>query len=666
MEKLINYFSRVLVALLLCTGVVATSCEGADPFGGENTEQGSGDNNGAGDNDDSGNNEGGGNGGDEGQPGEGDNGGKDETDDSAGTSGAMTWSLDKVTEVSATISGSLAVPASDLSFSQVTLYYSAAETFNVNDAKKVSTTTFDAEQNFTITVTGLTPGVKYNYCLIAEVKSEKTYGDVKDFTTALPEAPTLNAASEITEVSAIICGKVIPVQGVASDLQYGFQYCTLEDFSSEVTSKTVTDMDAEGNFSVRVSSLVPAQLYYVRSYVRMNGVKVYGEVLSFSAASLVAPTLNNASEIEMFSALISGKVTLPSETVYGLEYGFQYCTSADFASNVTTKKVTDLDSENKFSVQIASLVPTTYYYRSYIKMNGVYVYGEVKEFTTESPIFPSGYTNLAATTSANCYIVSQSGSYCFPVVRGNASSDWLYQTKASEVLWESFGTSNTPNVGDLIKFVSYKDGYIAFQTADTFKEGNAVIAAKDASGNILWSWHIWLTDQPQGQEYYNGAGTMMDRNLGATSATPGDVGALGLLYQWGRKDPFLGSSSISSSTTAKSTISWPSPVSSNSSRGTVSYVTANPTTFVYGTSSTDYDWHYSSRDNSLWTTSDKAKSIYDPCPAGWRVPDGGSSGVWSKALHRNLQQHQRRHELLQQVRQCFHHLVPCFGLSRQL
>ncbi|MBO5419128.1 MAG: hypothetical protein J6A22_03495, partial [Bacteroidales bacterium] len=44
-----------------------------------------------------------------------------------------------------------------------------------------------------------------------------------------------------------------------------------------------------------------------------------------------------------------------------------------------------------------------------------------------------------------------------------------------------------------------------------------------------------------------------------------------------------------------------------------------------------YDWCYSSRDNSLWTTSDKAKSIYDPCPAGWRVPDGGSNGVWSKA-----------------------------------
>ena len=239
--------------------------------------------------------------------------------------------------------------------------------------------------------------------------------------------------------------------------------------------------------------------------------------------------------------------------------------------------------------------------------------------------------NLSFGGTANCYIVSAYGRYKFKTVRGNSSKS-VGSVASAAVLWESFGTSVTPSVGSLIESASYNDGYITFQTADTFKEGNAVIAAKDAAGNILWSWHIWMTDQPQGQEYYNGAGTMMDRNLGATSATPGDVGALGLLYQWGRKDPFLGSSSISRSTVAKSTITWPSAVSTSSSKGTVSYVTAHPTTFVTSSSSNDYDWHYSSRDNTLWTTSDKTKSIYDPCPAGWRVPDGGSNGVWLKAL----------------------------------
>ena len=240
---------------------------------------------------------------------------------------------------------------------------------------------------------------------------------------------------------------------------------------------------------------------------------------------------------------------------------------------------------------------------------------------------------MSLSGTANSYIVSQKGTYKFKAVKGN-SSESVGAVVSAEVLWETFGTDVTPNVGDLVKNAVYSDGYILFSTADTFREGNAVIAAKDASGNILWSWHIWLTDQPQGQVYYNNAGTMMDRNLGATSATPGDVGAHGLLYQWGRKDPFLGSSSISSNIEAKSTGTWPSAVSSNSSNGTIEYAVSYPTTFI-ANNQNNYDWYYtgsSSTDNTRWTTSNSAKSIYDPCPSGWRVPDGGDNGIWSKAL----------------------------------
>ena len=234
------------------------------------------------------------------------------------------------------------------------------------------------------------------------------------------------------------------------------------------------------------------------------------------------------------------------------------------------------------------------------------------------------------TQSANCYIISAAGTYKFRTTKGN-STESVGEVASAAVLWESFGTDQQPSVGDLVKDVSYKDGEITFKATD--KKGNAVIAAKDAAGNILWSWHIWMTDQPQEQEYYNNAGTMMDRNLGATSATPGDIGALGLLYQWGRKDPFLGSSSISEAVEAKSTITWPSAVSSDSSNGTIAYAIANPTTFIVRNNMVDGDWYYtgSGTDNTRWTTSDKAKSIYDPCPAGWRVPDGGENGVWDKA-----------------------------------
>ena len=243
----------------------------------------------------------------------------------------------------------------------------------------------------------------------------------------------------------------------------------------------------------------------------------------------------------------------------------------------------------------------------------------VTQQAAERPLVTNG------SESANCYIVSHRGTYKFPAFKGNSTSS-VGDVSSVEVLWESFGTSVKPAVGDLISQVSYFDGEIVFSTPSEFKEGNALIAAKDAAGNILWSWHIWLTDQPQGQVYYNNAGTMMDRNLGATSATPGEVETLGLLYQWGRKDPFLGASTIThNSPIAESTLDWPFPEGSTSTIGTIEYSIAHPTTFI-GKCAAEYDWYYvpdrnSETDNTRWTTSDKEKSIYDPCPAGWRVPD---------------------------------------------
>jgi uncharacterized protein (TIGR02145 family) len=90
----------------------------------------------------------------------------------------------------------------------------------------------------------------------------------------------------------------------------------------------------------------------------------------------------------------------------------------------------------------------------------------------------------------------------------------------------------------------------------------------------------------------------------------------------------LGSSSISDDVAAKDTADPTIAVFTSSSKGNVDYATANPEIFIQSNSSNYFDWHYSSRNNDLWKSS---KTIYDPCPAGWRVPDGGENGVWSKA-----------------------------------
>ena len=251
------------------------------------------------------------------------------------------------------------------------------------------------------------------------------------------------------------------------------------------------------------------------------------------------------------------------------------------------------------------------------------------EEATDLSKYQPGSSSGASSATANCYLVSKSGQFKFPALKGN-SSESVGDVASATVLWESFGTSEAPSTGDLIRSVGCRNGLIGFETAADFRKGNAVIAAKDAAGKILWSWHIWFTDQPDEQVYYNGAGTMMDRNLGATCATPDDVGALGLLYQWGRKDPFLGSASVSETVIAGSTMTWPSAVTSDNSNGTIEFTIANPTTFVLGNPN-NYDWYYtgdSMTDDTRWTGTDSRKSIYDPCPAGWRIPD---EEVWTVA-----------------------------------
>ena len=222
-------------------------------------------------------------------------------------------------------------------------------------------------------------------------------------------------------------------------------------------------------------------------------------------------------------------------------------------------------------------------------------------------------TDLSAKGSANCYLIQHVGDYKFKAVIGNTDAT-VGNVKSVEVLWESFGTDVQPNVGDLINSVSYENGYIRFSTPENFSDGNAVIAAKNSKGTILWSWHIWCAEEGwQEQVYYNDAGTMMDRNLGATSATPGEVGALGLMYQWGRKDPLMGPSTLTSATPAKSTGTW-----STVSGGTMSTEALDPMKFYTSLILLSDSWH-------------STKTLNDPCPRGWRVPDGGSEGVWAKA-----------------------------------
>jgi hypothetical protein len=232
---------------------------------------------------------------------------------------------------------------------------------------------------------------------------------------------------------------------------------------------------------------------------------------------------------------------------------------------------------------------------------------------------------------ANCYIIfstTQNRYFSFLTYKGN-SSTLLNDVASAEVLWESSGTDEIISPGTIISDISYYRNLITFKLPDTVHTGNALIAAKNSEGVILWSWHIWITDGLGYNYYPNSAGVVMNRNLGAIAKSDSYSPNAGMAYQWGRKDPFLDRYHYNFEDDddyyITSTITWPSVVSP-SIGGTIEYSIAHPTTIITN-NNYDTDWLTTS-DNTLWSST---KTIYDPCPSGWHVPNGGENGLWAKA-----------------------------------
>ena len=253
----------------------------------------------------------------------------------------------------------------------------------------------------------------------------------------------------------------------------------------------------------------------------------------------------------------------------------------------------------------------------------------------ETPILPpeepteptDSAVDLSETASANSYVVTKAGDYKFKAVKGN--SDEAVNAFAVGVLWETENTATAPEVGAIIASASFDNGYVTFSTPETLKPGNALLAAVDAEGTILWSWHIWIPATPVAvwdSEALCGA-KMMDRNLGALVDTgaSGDVDPLsiGLYYQWGRKDPFPGSTEFvkSPAGAAVAGTAW----TYHQALITTDYSVAHPTEYASVPEVDDGVWN-ADDPQDLWITEDGKKTIYDPCPPGYRVP------VYDKAL----------------------------------
>ncbi len=254
---------------------------------------------------------------------------------------------------------------------------------------------------------------------------------------------------------------------------------------------------------------------------------------------------------------------------------------------------------------------------------GVMPMSQIKELYNAPDTYSSERIDLSAAEAANCYLVPEEGKYKFKAtVKGNGGADHSGIGKdtdpatiaKAELIWATFNTTTAPAENELIKDIQYEDGYVFFSTGSPYKEGNALIAIKDASDNILWSWHLWFESDDMAAKahtYPSSNAVVMDRNLGALSNcySADNVLDFGFAYQHGRKDPFM----MTASRTSYVQVGVLGTYTTAAGGSNVANSIKNPTV-VFGTDV----W---GGDQSQWTGSDK--TIFDPCPPGWHVADGG-------------------------------------------
>ena len=292
---------------------------------------------------------------------------------------------------------------------------------------------------------------------------------------------------------------------------------------------------------------------------------------------------------------------------------------------------------------------TTDGYTQRLSSSTTYLYTPASNDASIFPKFTANTRPLDDEGTANCYIAPElNTSYSFDATtmgNGRATTNIVPKRLAgaeAKVLWET-GTIR----GAIVESAKLTgDGRIVFRTGMTY--GNAVIGLLDSRGVCIWSWHIWSVDyeiEATAQTYASGA-VFMDRNLGALATDCTQAAAKGLYYQWGRKDPFPYPALATDAYTQAPTVYAPgfeyaesNPRTSGAESPydvmTLEWATAHPTTYMDGVFYEDWeewtsvaDWLYVHHPN-LWgnVTTGKNnisrtshKSIYDPCPPGWKVP----------------------------------------------
>ena len=314
---------------------------------------------------------------------------------------------------------------------------------------------------------------------------------------------------------------------------------------------------------------------------------------------------------------------------------------------------------------------------------------EVKTNVDLSTVDIKGNAHGKGTTTANCYVIHNPGTYKFPAIYGNAMKNGTDNKSAYTSFKQGQSYILSPFLGahgpitkpqidninnacliwqdtqNLISNISFDSStqYVKFEVNKaTIHNGNAIIAVRNASNEILWSWHIWVTEEdltPVEVTNYQGIKyNFMPINLGWCALD--DVSykerevkvrikqvesnktkeitlkqAKYILseynkrdgnctyYQWGRKDPMLPGNGISN--TDKTYFTTDTQYAFQH----IGLNTADIKEYIRNPHKFNIKQEMDGKYYNLWSTNNDRidanddvviKSVYDPSPVGYSLP----------------------------------------------
>ena len=233
--------------------------------------------------------------------------------------------------------------------------------------------------------------------------------------------------------------------------------------------------------------------------------------------------------------------------------------------------------------------------------------------------------------TANSYVISKPGNYCFPLIYGCGIKDskdnsdsytnqggkkqasfYDYQDKIiknPEINYHSSCVEFivTDSSRNLIQDLKVVNDYIQFSVIHIPEVGgNFVIGLKDRNKKVIWSWHIWLWKEKL-ENIDIGKHKLLNTNLASKYDSSGKL--CNWFYQWGRKDPLCYLDRM---------------INIKEYAESIGQSIQNPNTFFTTDTAYNNNWVKKKFFYNYWNArleeSVVDKTIYDPCPPGYTVP----------------------------------------------